>query len=191
MKDERGITLIEILISLLVASILMAGIYRLVIKEAHVATVQGALANTQNEARAGMEFLVMDLRMAGYDRQAADSLVGIGTANPITPVAPCYSNSNWIQVAWEENNTTIKAVRYSLSGGSLVKEIFFNAVKQGDTEVVVENVEDLTFSYVVSGVTYERVNISMTVSSKTGLAEIDSQNLNRTLVSMVIFRNAR
>ena len=188
MTNERGITLIEILISLLVASILMAGIYRLVIKEAHVATVQHALANTQNEARAGMEFLVTDLRMAGYDRQAADSLVGIGTANPITPVA---GGSNWVQVAWEENNTTIKAVRYSLSGGSLVREIFFNGVKQGDTEVVVENVEDLTFSYVVSGVTYERINISMTVSSKTGLAEIDSQNLNRTLVSMVIFRNAR
>ncbi len=179
MKNQKGITLIELLISLVIASVILAGVYRVFISEAQVYSTQDALAEAQNAARIGMEILVADLRMAGFDRQNS---AGGSTVTP----NPVVGSSHNVRVEWEENNTTLKAVQYYLQDGKLVRDVFLNGVKNGDTEEVLDNVEDLSLTYIMSGPKYVRANVSLTLAATAG-----GNVLNRTLASSVIFRNVR
>ena len=82
--NQKGVTLVELLVTLLVASFIVAGVYRMVINSANAYAVQDAAAAAQDAARAGMEILVSDLRMAGYDRQ---NQAGGSVVTPNTPVS--------------------------------------------------------------------------------------------------------
>jgi len=177
--NQKGITLIELLISLVIASIIIAGVYRVVISEAHVYTIQDAAAGIQNDARAGMEIMLADLRMAGYDKEGGGSAV-------VVPL-PVSGGAHNISVQWEDNDTTVKEVRYYLSGNQLMREILFNNAMAADSpHVVLDGVSDLSFSHSISGTTYLRTSISLTLQANP----LDRE-LSRTLVSSVIFRNAR
>ncbi len=180
MRNQKGITLIELLISLLISAVILAGVYRVLISEAQVYSTQDVLAEAQNAARIGMEILVADLRMAGFDRPNS---VGGSVVTPTTPVS---GGSNWVKAEWEENNTTKKAVKYYLQDGKLVRDVFLNDVKDGDTQEVLDNVEGLSLSYVMSGPKFVRADVSLTLAAISG-----GKSSNRTLVSSVIFRNVK
>ena len=177
--NQKGITLIEILISLVVASIILAGAYRVLISESQVYTVQDAVAGIQNDARAAMEIMVSDLRMAGYDKEGGGSTVVVSQ--------PVSGGAHNITVQWEENDTTVREVRYYLLGNQLMRAIYFNnAIANDSPHVVLDGVSDLTFSYDISGVIYIRADISLTLQAN----RLDRE-VSRTLVSSVMFRNAK
>ena len=177
--NQKGITLIEILISLVIASIIMAGAYRVAISESQVYTVQEAVAGIQNDARAAMEIMISDLRMAGYDKDGGGSTVVVSQS--------VSGGAHNITVQWEENDTTVREVRYYLSGNQLMRAIYFNnAIAEGSPHVVLDGVADLTFSYVISGVIYIRADISLTLQANP----LD-RDVRRTLVSSLMFRNAK
>jgi len=198
MKNERGITLIELMISLLLSSIIMVASYQVVVNSAKAYSIQDSVAEAQNASRAGMEILVSDLRMAGYDKQNETG------GSTVTPSA-VSGGPHWVKVEWELDNLTIRGVHYYLRNAQLVRDVYINGVKQGETQEVLDDVQDLTFSFSIAGTTYTKADLSLTL--KPVLFEQDKKlvfnfrnftvlrtekNLaNRTLVSSVIFRNAK
>jgi type IV pilus assembly protein PilW len=65
---EKGITLIELLITLAIIGILIAGIYKTFISQQHTYAVQEQVADTQQNVRIAINQMMRELRMAGYGR---------------------------------------------------------------------------------------------------------------------------
>ena len=184
MRNRRGFTLVEMLISLVIASLVIAVAYKVFTNQAIVYSVQEAVAEAQNSARAGMEIMFSDLRLAGYDKEGGGSNVGIGTA--------VSGTANSIRVEWEHDNDTIKAVEYFLADGKLVRNVYMNGLLTADSpEEVVDDVAGLVFTYTLSGTKITRADISLTISTRPVAVGLNNpEPLTRTSSSTVYFRNA-
>ncbi|OGP81482.1 MAG: hypothetical protein A2Z08_05150 [Deltaproteobacteria bacterium RBG_16_54_11] len=64
-KKEAGVTLIELMIVLVIAAILVAGIYSLFITQSRSYSVQDQVAGVQQDARVALNIMARDIRMAG------------------------------------------------------------------------------------------------------------------------------
>ena len=170
MKRQKGLTLVELLVSLLIASIIIAGVYRVFIHQAKVYVIQESAAEAQNSARAGMEIMVADLRMAGYDKDGGGSNVAV--------TSPVSGSSNSIRVEWEGDNDTITSVQYLLSNRQLLRNVYLNGVLTDSPQVVLDEVSELNFAYTMSGATFVKVDVTVAVK-------------NRDLSSSIIFRNVK
>ncbi|MEX1300762.1 MAG: fibronectin type III domain-containing protein [Desulfotignum sp.] len=69
-----GFTLIEILVTLAITGILVTAIYRFFIGQHHAYTVQDQVIEMEQNARAAMDMIRRDLRMAGY-QATGDELI--------------------------------------------------------------------------------------------------------------------
>jgi prepilin-type N-terminal cleavage/methylation domain-containing protein len=170
MKNQKGITLIEMLVSLVIASIIIAGVYRVFINQAESYTLQDQVAEAQNSVRAGMEIMAADLRMAGYDKE--------GGGSNVTVTSPVSGSSNSIRVEWERDNDTITSAEYLLSNRQLQRNVYLNGVLTDSPQVVLDEVSKLNFAYTMSGTKFVRVDVTLAVE-------------NRELSSSIIFRNVK
>jgi len=65
--NQHGFTLIELLITLAVSGILMAGVYTAFKSQQDAYLAQDQVAEMQQNIRAGLDIMIRDIRMAGYD----------------------------------------------------------------------------------------------------------------------------
>ncbi len=185
--NQKGITLIELLISLCIAAIVIAGAYQVFITQAKTYKVQEAVAGAQNAVRSGMQIMIDDLRMAGYDKEGNGSNVPVEAWNPI----PVHETSK-IRVEWEQDNNTIKAVEYFFADRKLQRNIYLNDDLSKDSPQVVLGCDEPPpnggpGSECVTGLTFKYYPPSGTVVG----ADVTLMVENRTLVSTVIFRNVK
>jgi len=162
--------LIEMLVSLVIASVIIAGAYQVFISQAKNYDIQDQVAEAQNSVRAGMEIMAADLRMAGYDRE--------GGGSSVTVTSPVSGSSNSIRVEWERDNNTIKSIEYLLCNQQLRRNVYLNGVLTDSPQVVLDKVSKLNFAYTMSGTKFVRVDVTLAVE-------------NRELSSSIIFRNAK
>ena len=80
-QNERGFTLIEILIALFLISIVTAAIYKTFRAQQRSYMIQEEVVEMQQNLRAGMEILTREIRMAGYDPENS----GFFAVTDITP----------------------------------------------------------------------------------------------------------
>ena len=86
-RTGKGFTLLEVLISTTLFSIVFAGVYLL------YATMQGMMSrgelmsDLQQNARVGLDKMVQEIRMAGYDPQGAIPLVALAQKARSAPPA--------------------------------------------------------------------------------------------------------
>ncbi|WP_460805703.1 PilW family protein [Microbulbifer agarilyticus] len=66
MYGQKGISLVELMISITIGLILMTGVVQLFLSSRATFSTQQALARVQESGRLAMEFLAEDIRMAGY-----------------------------------------------------------------------------------------------------------------------------
>lgn len=170
MKNQKGITLIEILLSLVIASIVIAGVYQIFINQAKNYEIQDQVAEAQNSVRAGMEIMLADLRMAGYDKEGGGSNVSVTT--------PVSGSSTSIRVSWERDNNTIESVQYFLLNRQLQRNVYLNGALTDSPQVVLDEVSKLNFAYTMSGTKFVKVDLTLEVE-------------NRELSSSIIFRNVK
>ncbi len=170
MKNQKGITLIEMLVSLVIASIIIGGAYQVFINLAKNYNIQDQVAEAQDSVRAGMEIMAADLRMAGYDKEGGESSVAV--------TSPVSGSSNSISVEWERDNNTIKSVEYLLSNRQLQRNVYLNGVLTDSPQVVLDEVSKLDFAYTMNGTKFVRVDVTLAVE-------------NRELSSSIIFRNVK
>ena len=64
---KKGFTLVEVLIAMLVTLVMMAGGYSVFNTYQKQTTIQSFVSDAQQTLRAAMDFMVREIRMAGYD----------------------------------------------------------------------------------------------------------------------------
>lgn len=144
-KRESGITLIELLVALVIFSLVIAGTYRLFMAQSRAYTVQERVVDTQQSIRSAMEILLRDLRMTGFDSDSSDSKIDI--------VTPLIAGTDQITIDYEFDNSTQYSIRYWRDAGSQTLRRQLTTIKDdgtsvaGAAEILLENVEDLNFTY--------------------------------------------
>jgi len=79
MLSQHGFTLIELLITVAISGILMAGVYTAFMSQQNSYLAQEEVAEVQQNIRSGLDVMVRDIRMAGYDPNRS-GIYGITTA---------------------------------------------------------------------------------------------------------------
>ena len=78
--NQKGFTLIELMVAMAIASVLMAGIYTFYHNQLKTHITQQEMVDMQQDARAAMYMMTREIRMAGYDPQYISGAT-IRTAN--------------------------------------------------------------------------------------------------------------
>ncbi len=84
LATERGLTLVEILVSLVIGLFLMGGIFRVYLANKEAYRLNDAMARLQENGRFAIEFLARDLRLAGYNGCGGRMRDVTSTLNPTT-----------------------------------------------------------------------------------------------------------
>ena len=92
LKGNKGVTFIEILISLVISSILIAAFYRVFISQQQTYSVQEQVVDMQQNARIGINRMMSEIRMAGFGN-VGDVLGLVGGVNGFTQVVTSGVNS--------------------------------------------------------------------------------------------------
>lgn len=83
--NNKGFTLIELLITMLISGIVMASIYSAFQSQQNSYTAQDQVAEMQQNLRTGLDLMIREIRMAGYDPEGTaypepnDPVVGVVT----------------------------------------------------------------------------------------------------------------
>jgi type IV pilus assembly protein PilW len=81
--NDRGFTLVELMITLAVSTLIAAALYSTYILQQRTYVNQGAVVEMQQNARVAIDFLSLDLRMAGYDPMN-NNIGGITAADSVS-----------------------------------------------------------------------------------------------------------
>ena len=141
MRDEKGFTLVELLVAMAVAGIAMTGIYSVYYSQQKSHTAQEEVAEMQQNLRAAMYFMAKDIRMAGCNPTGTAS-AGFVTANS-NDIR--FTMDTHGQATTDAPNGTInndEDIRYYLSGNDLIRE-----TGDGSGATVAENIQALSFAY--------------------------------------------
>lgn len=92
-KKEKGLTLIELLVALVISALLIAGVYRTFIGQHKTFTVQDQVVDMQQNMRVSINRMMSDIRMAGFGNlsMVLPVTIGVRTYNNVinsdTPTA--------------------------------------------------------------------------------------------------------
>ncbi len=83
LRNNKGVTLIELMIVMVIAAILVAGIYTLFTTQQRSYFVQDQVSGVQQDARVALDIMARDIRMAGF-------LTGAGSGTGFYGVSSIY-----------------------------------------------------------------------------------------------------
>jgi len=66
LKKDKGITLIELLVALVISGLLLAAVYRTFINQQKTFVVQGQVVDMQQNMRVAINRMMTEIRMAGF-----------------------------------------------------------------------------------------------------------------------------
>jgi type IV pilus assembly protein PilW len=147
--NKKGITLIELLVALVIGGIIIGGIYRLFVDQTKAYSVQDQVVEVQQNIRSGMDILLRDLRMTGFDNDSDPFFV-----HPPAPFGklPAYTvnGNNSINISYKYfDTTTLQYQRHSvaywrddsdLNNRKLIRQLTINDVASPQ-ETLLENLE--------------------------------------------------
>ena len=208
--SQKGITLIELLVALVIGGIIIGGIYRLFVAQTKAYTVQDQVVEVQQNIRSAMEILLRDLRMTGFDD---DNNSAITFRPPPDLSQDVYVlGDNAITVNYEYyDKTALQYQRHSVAywrdpaTSRLIRQLTIDNVA-GSQETLLENVEALQFIYGVDAnedgvvenwVSAGAVGTSKAVAIRARLTarpepvnpDVQKMASPRTLESIVTLRN--
>jgi len=171
--NKKGITLIELLIALVIATITLAGVYRVFISQTKTYAVQDQVVEVQQSVRSAMDIILRDLRMTGFDDDNPTSAINIpipiGTTltglfdnritmnyeycNKTDPLNPIYEKHT--VVYWVDANSNLRRKRVINDNGTHFSPatpytICHDPAQAGSTqcpETILQNVNTLNFAY--------------------------------------------
>ena len=157
---QKGVTLVELLVVLVVFSVIVGGIYRVFTAQSRAYSVQDQVVEVQQTTRSAMEVLLRDLRMTGYDNDSMHSKITIPTPvaggdSNITVSYEVYDRTVPVPPQIEQDRYFLYTVAYRTVGSELRQQITRtdrNGVQTIQAEeTVLENVDSLNFTYGVDG----------------------------------------
>lgn len=138
-KRERGFTLVELMISVAIGGIVLAGMVTSFAVQRHSYRLQGDVSEMIENARVGLDIMTGDIRMAGYD-PGGGGFNGIGwncTLNP--PVLEIRTDWN----GDTDYNDTNERIYYRWVSSS--KQLQRRVGSNGSYQPFIEDVESCTF----------------------------------------------
>ncbi|MEE9194165.1 MAG: prepilin-type N-terminal cleavage/methylation domain-containing protein [Thermodesulfobacteriota bacterium] len=158
---QHGFTLIEMMIAMAITLLVLSGVYEVFTSQQKAYNIQDQVAEMQQNARVAMDMMTREIRMAGYIHESSDGdsntdaptsdVAGESfTGNGAEDIDENGTNAITIEADIDGNNQT-DTVRYSLSGGNLVREIWtWNGTvwgASGGAQPIAENITSLIFTY--------------------------------------------
>ncbi|OPY11069.1 MAG: hypothetical protein A4E66_01437 [Syntrophus sp. PtaB.Bin001] len=198
-NKSLGFTLVELMISMLVGLIVLYASYDLFIMQNRTLSNQDQIVEMQQNARAAIDMLTREIRMAGYNPAAMTDTatkpqIKTATANSISFIADL--NGDGTTTAGPANpNENIGYDVYNSSGISCLGRTS-NNVKQP----TVDHITSLNFTYVLDDgtitatptaaqrATIAKINVSVTAQS-AGVNPATGTNWTYTLTSEIVPRN--
>jgi type IV pilus assembly protein PilW len=118
MKSNNGFTLIELLITLMISTVLMLGLTMVFRSEQKSTYVQTNVSDMQQSLRAAMDFMVRDIRMAGYDPLNSGNFGVVDVAFRDYSATQDADGDGFLQISWDAdedgNLDDNEVVSYSL-----------------------------------------------------------------------------
>jgi prepilin-type N-terminal cleavage/methylation domain-containing protein len=149
--DKKGVTLIELLVALVISGVVIAGIYRVFTAQTRAYTVQEQAVDVQQNIRSVMEIMLRDIRMSGYK----PNINPVTLATSIFPGDGSFTaRSDAIRVEYQRGGNP-NTVVYSLNvpTSELRRDLFVDGNPDpANPEVVLRNVNTLSFTYGVDGI---------------------------------------
>ena len=196
-KEKKGFSLIELLVAMVIMSVVSLAIYSLFAVNSRSYTTQTVTADVQQSVRAAMEVMLQDIRAAGLDPTSSGNF-GIELAE----TEKLRFTSDSINAAINDFNgvlddTNSERITYVLQGSQL-DQILYETTASADTEPLINDVQNLTFTYLdadgndlgspVPTLQLEdirTINVSITVEEPAGR----DVSVSRTLTKQVKCRN--
>ncbi|CAK8712438.1 Type IV pilus assembly protein PilW [Candidatus Electrothrix laxa] len=173
---ESGFTFIEVMVSMVIASFVFSGIYGVYTIQQRSYAVQEQVSEMQQKGRAALDFMVRDVRMAGYN----------------DPDGNCTSQSinSWVALPTkfafdkcEDGNTTPVTVEYGLydvyDGTEMSNDIeddLYRIENGGTPQLIVEGLDAVEFSYILED----------EVNSVTTVATADVARIRSIQISLLV-----
>lgn len=153
--QQKGMTLIEIMIALLLGVFLLAGVIQIFISSRETYRVQEALSRLQENGRFAMDFIGRDIRMADYRACAAPLLLnpangerwGITGTNGAPNANSALDAPDSITVRWSDVAPCInptQTIVYTIAASAAPPNL--NELQRNGTSLV-EGVENMQINY--------------------------------------------
>jgi hypothetical protein len=95
---ETGLTLVELMVSIVVGLLLIAGVIQVYLSSKQSYNAQVQLARMQETGRFATDLITRDLRRAGYWGGNADLSTFVGNPGPAVPAHACGSDNSWARM---------------------------------------------------------------------------------------------
>jgi type IV pilus assembly protein PilW len=147
--NNKGLTLIELMIVLTLSMLLMAAVYMTFQLQHKSSRFEFQIAATQQDLRAAMEVMSTDIQNAGYDPTLNHTSQGISPKTPDGTLGTVGSGTTQLRVRMDLNgdaviaDTTGEDITYRLNGTDLERYDRF----AGTTTVLISNVTSTGFTY--------------------------------------------
>jgi type IV pilus assembly protein PilW len=136
-RSEKGFTLIELLVVLVIAAVLVGGIYTLFMTQQRSYSVQDQVTGVQQDARVALTFMARDIRMAGM-AIGAGSATGFADDTPTPLSLSSFPAGDTFTYAVEPRNSASAPDTLTVVLGT--EEL--GVVQSVDTVVTLDNLDD-------------------------------------------------
>jgi type IV pilus assembly protein PilW len=154
----RGFTLVELIVTMVVASIAMSGILSVYVSQSKAYSVNDDLADMQQNLRAAMYLLKNDLRNAGRNPMMTETvgLVAVGLYNAdsnSTDGYPGVTMTRYVDTNGDgtAEMNTIETISYQVmdADGDGHRELRRMVDNDGNWHLVMDGIEDIGFAYAI------------------------------------------
>jgi type IV pilus assembly protein PilW len=185
MRNNRGFTLVELMVAMAISLIVMGSIYSVYQTQQKSYILQEQVSAMQQNLRAGMTMLTRDIRMAGYNP------IPLGSTNPLVSATtgitvPTVNDIQFTRIDNTETNQDTIIYRLFDKDGDGDMDLVRDLNGGGD-QMVAENIDALDFVYLDANgavIADPAANlptirsIQVTMIARTGKADIGYVNNN-------------
>lgn len=156
-KNQQGFTLIELLIAIAVGLLVMSGVFEIFTSQQKSYIIQNQVTEMQQNGRAGLDYMVRAIRMAGYDstydltgsKTFGFTFSDFGTTSPVAVTNAIYFTKDSATANGTIDNDFEERVGFRLNGTDLeLASIDSGTGAVSSWTALAENIQSLTFTYV-------------------------------------------